>query len=86
MKIPASVLETSFSEVIATVKSVPTPAAVSVVPKITPAVSTPISPNRLNINPQHILIGLGLIVDTVIIIHLVKKNRDKTNRVTYNYL
>jgi hypothetical protein len=83
MKNPASVLETSFSEVIATVKSVPTPAAVSVVPKITPTVSTPSSPNGLNIKPQHILIGIGVIVATIVIFHLIKKNENSSNRVSY---
>jgi hypothetical protein len=83
MKIPASVFETSFSEVIATVKSAPPPVVVPVVPKITPALSTPSSPNGLNIKPQYILIGIGIIVATIVIIHLVKKNENSYNRVSY---
>jgi hypothetical protein len=80
MKIPSSVLETSFSEVIATVKSVPTLAVVS---KVTPTVSTPTSPSGSKIKPQYILIGIGIIVGILIIIHLVQKNRNSSNRVSY---
>ena len=84
MKIPASVLETSFSEVLATVKSVPTPVAVSVAPKITPTVSTPSSPNGLNIKPQHILIGIAVAGFAYLIYKWIeKKNEDQRKERSY---
>jgi hypothetical protein len=85
MKIPTSVLETSFSEVLATVKSVPTATAVSVVPAITPTISTPPSPRGLNIKPQHIIIGIAAITVAYLIYLWLQKKNEESRRNSHEF-
>ena len=80
MKIPASVLETSFSEVIATVKSAPPSATVPLGPTVAPSIPTPASPNVLNIKPQHIIIGIAAVAAAYLIYLWLQKKNEESRR------
>lgn len=86
MNTPPPVTTTIFKDVIkSTVASVPiatvAPSIKIPVPRIPNSgsiVSTP------KIKSSHILIGIGLIVGTLVIIYLIRKNRNSPNHVSYN--
>ena len=74
MKMPTSILETTFKEFAAAPRSsVP---SVSAVPEIIPPISAAPASSGFNIKPEHVIVGIAAVAVVFTIIYLIEKRKE----------
>ena len=78
MRMPASVLETSFKEFVAA--TAVTATSMNVASRLTPVPAPQLSLPKINVKPEHILIGIAALLLILWVLNEVKKSREEKEK------
>ena len=84
MRMPASVLETSFKEFV--VASAVTTTSMNVASRLTPVPAPQLSLPKINIKPEQILIGIAALLLILWVLNEVKKSREEKEKNSFSEL